>query len=173
MMEPKRFTALCVLLAVATGCGLCKHIQTEVNIKDSTVVNYRDSTVVKIKDSTVFVSLPAEESSAVLPDGFRSHVQTSIAESDAWVADGLLHHTIRNRSDYQLPVVVPVTTTATVIRQDSDHSSLAQRKVVKEVERKLTWWQRFRIGSFFWLLAIAIIGWRREILTLLKRMLTR
>ncbi|MBQ6029903.1 MAG: hypothetical protein IJL31_00175 [Oscillospiraceae bacterium] len=170
---PKQIAAICVLLAVATGCGLCKHIPTEVNIKDSTVVNYVDSTVISIKDSTVFVQLPAEESSAVLPDGYHSHVQTSIAESDAWVSDGLLHHTIRNRSDYQLPVVVPITTTATVIRQDSDHTGLTQRTVIKEVERKLTWWQRFRIGSFFWLLALAIIGWRRELMTLLTKILIR
>ncbi|MBQ6243187.1 MAG: hypothetical protein IJK55_00545 [Bacteroidales bacterium] len=172
-MMPKQIAAICVLLAVATGCGLCKHIPTEVNIKDSTVVNYVDSTVISIKDSTVFVQLPAEESSAVLPDGYHSHVQTSIAESDAWVSDGLLHHTIRNRSDYQLPVVVPITTTATVIRQDSDHTGLTQRTVIKEVERKLTWWQRFRIGSFFWLLALAIIGWRRELMTLLTKILIR
>ncbi|MBR3653266.1 MAG: hypothetical protein IKN60_04865 [Bacteroidales bacterium] len=172
-MTPKQIAAILVLLAVATGCGLCKHLPTEVNIKDSTVVNYLDSTVISIKDSTVFVQLPAEESSAVLPDGYHSHVQTSLAESDAWVSDGLLHHTIRNRSDYQLPVVVPITTTATVIRQDSDHTGLTQRTVIKEVERKLTWWQRFRIGSFFWLLALAIIGWRRELMTLLTKILIR
>ena len=172
-MTPKQIAAILVLLAVATGCGLCKHLPTEVNIKDSTVVNYLDSTVISIKDSTVFVQLPAEESSAVLPDGYHSHVQTSLAESDAWVSDGLLHHTIRNRSDYQLPVVVPITTTATVIRQDSNHTGLTQRTVIKEVERKLTWWQRFRIGSFFWLLALAIIGWRRELMTLLTKILIR
>lgn len=172
-MTPKQIAAILVLLAVATGCGLCKHLPTEVNIKDSTVVNYLDSTVISIKDSTVFVQLPAEESSAVLPDGYHSHVQTSLAESDAWVSDGLLHHTIRNRSDYQLPVVVPITTAATVIRQDSDHTGLTQRTVIKEVERKLTWWQRFRIGSFFWLLALAIIGWRRELMTLLTKILIR
>lgn len=172
-MTPKQIAAILVLLAVATGCGLCKHLPTEVNIKDSTVVNYFDSTVISIKDSTVFVQLPAEESSAVLPDGYHSHVQTSLAESDAWVSDGLLHHTIRNRSDYQLPVVVPITTTATVIRQDSNHTGLTQRTAIKEVERKLTWWQRFRIGSFFWLLALAIIGWRRELMTLLTKILIR
>lgn len=169
----KRIFALCAILASATGCGLGKHLPTETHTKDSTVVNYVDSTVISIKDSTVFIQLPAEESSAILPDGYHSHVRTSLAESDAWVEDGLLHHTIRNRSDYKLPVVVPITTTASVIRQDSDHSSLAQRTVIKEVERKLTWWQRFRIGSYFWLLALAVIGWRREIMTLLKKILTR
>ena len=40
--------------------------------------------------------------------------------------------------------------------------------VIREVERKLNWWQRFRLGAFFWLLALAVVGWRREIWSLLK-----
>lgn len=167
----KRIAALCAILVVATSCGLCKHLPTETHVKDSTVVNYKDSTIVSIKDSTVLVQIPAESSSAVLPDGFRSHVQTSIAESDAWVEDGLLHHTIRNRSENMLPAVVPVMTTARVIHSENDHTGLTDRVVTKEVEKPLTWWQRFRIGAFFWLLGLALIGWRREILWLLRKII--
>ena len=141
----------------------------ETHTRDSTVIRYVDSTIVSVRDSLVPVPIPAESSSAILPDGYHSHIETSIAESDAWVEDGLLHHTIRNRSEATLPAVVPITTTAQVIRADSSHEGLVNRTVVKEVEKKLTWWQRFRIGAFFWLLALAVIGWRREIWSLVRR----
>lgn len=159
------------LLALA-GCGAGKHLPTEVH-KDSTVVNYVDSTVVSIRDSVVLVTIPAESSSAAFPADYRSHVETSIAESDAWVEDGTLHHTIRNKSHEKLPAVVPVTTVARVIRDESHHDGLVQRTVVKEVEKKLTGWQRFRIGAFFWLLALAAVGWRRELWALVKTILPK
>nr|MCR5071217.1 hypothetical protein [Bacteroidales bacterium] len=91
--------------AICHACGPCKNIPTVI-VRDSTVVNYVDSTIVTIRDSVVLVPVPVESSSAVLPADFRSHVETSIAESDAWVEDGLLHHTIHNRSDQQLPAIV-------------------------------------------------------------------
>lgn len=166
-----RRIALLLLVLAATSCGLCKHVPTETHVKDSTVVHYVDSTIYSIKDSAIFVQIPAEESSAVLPDGFRSHVQTSLAESDAWVEEGLLHHTIRNRSDALLPAVVPVTTVAHVVLDSSDHNALAQRVITKEMERKLTWWQRFRLGAFWWLIAFALVGWRRELWALMKKLI--
>ncbi|MCR5841974.1 MAG: hypothetical protein K6G86_07845 [Bacteroidales bacterium] len=153
------------------SCATGHQLPVETHRKDSTVVNYLDSTVVSIRDSLILVPIPVESSSAVLPDGFRSHVETSIAESDAWLEDGLLHHTIRNRSESTLPALVPITTTAQVIRSDNDHTGLLERTIVKEVEKKLTWWQRFRLGAFFWLLGLALIGWRREILWLLRKII--
>lgn len=143
----------------------------EVNIRDSTVVHYVDSTIVSVKDSVVMVPVPMESSSAVLPADFRSHVETSIAESDAWVEDGHLHHNINNKHHEKLPAVVPIVTTAQVIRDESSHDGLKEKVTVKEVEKPLTWWQRFRFGAFYWLLMLAIIGWRRELLALLRKIL--
>ena len=168
MIRAAKYIALAICVALLASCAIQKpHVQ--VVTRDSTVVNYVDSTVVSIRDSLVLVPIPAESSSTVLPAGFRSHVETSIAESDAYVEDGLLHHTIRNKSNESLPAIVPVVTMAQVIRADSSHEGLVNRTVVKEVEKKLTWWQRFRIGAFFWLLALAVIGWRREIWSLVRR----
>jgi len=161
-------STLCVYLL--TSCAILRP-PVQVDIRDSTVVHYKDSTIVCIRDSIVLVPVPAESSSAVLPPDFHSHVETSIAESDAYVADGLLHHEIRNKSGAMLPAVVPVTTTAQVIRDESDHTGLTTRTITKEVERKLTWWQRFRIGAFWWLLAFALIGWRHELLAILRKIL--
>lgn len=158
--------SLCAI--ILASCAILRP-PVEVNIRDSTVVHYVDSTIVSVKDSVVMVPVPMESSSAVLPADFRSHVETSIAESDAWVEDGHLHHDIRNKHREKLPAVVPIVTTAQVIRDESSHDGLVNMTVVKEVEKKLTWWQRFRIGAFFWLLALAVIGWRREIWSLVRR----
>lgn len=153
---------------IMASCAILRP-PVEVNIRDSTVVHYVDSTIVSVRDSVVMVPVPMESSSAVLPADFRSHVETSIAESDAWVKDGHLHHNINNKHHEKLPAVVPIVTTAQVIRDESSHDGLVNMTVVKEVEKKLTWWQRFRIGAFFWLLALAVIGWRREIWSLVRR----
>ena len=153
---------------IMASCAILRP-PVEVNIRDSAVVHYVDSTIVSVRDSVVMVPVPMESSSAVLPADFRSHVETSIAESDAWVEDGHLHHNINNKHHEKLPAVVPIVTTAQVIRDESSHDGLVNMTVVKEVEKKLTWWQRFRIGAFFWLLALAVIGWRREIWSLVRR----
>ena len=44
-------------------------------------------------------------------------------------------------------------------------------EAVKEVkvEKPLNAWQRFRIGSFWWLLALAAVGWRKQILRLVRK----
>lgn len=53
-----------------------------------------------------------------------------------------------------------------VVRVDS--VAVETTKEVK-VERPLNAWKRFKIGAFWWLLAIAAVGWRRELLWLIKK----
>ena len=38
-----------------------------------------------------------------------------------------------------------------------------------EVERPLNAWKRFKIGGFWWLLALAAVGWRKELLWLIRK----
>ena len=44
-------------------------------------------------------------------------------------------------------------------------------EAVKEVkvEKPLNAWQRFKIGGFWWLLALAAVGWRKQILWLVRK----
>lgn len=62
--------------------------------------------------------------------------------------------------------------TDTVIVRDS---VAVERPVEVEVEKPLTGWQRFRIGAFWWLLALAagLAGWtfRKPIVKLIKTVL--
>ena len=38
-----------------------------------------------------------------------------------------------------------------------------------QVEKPLNAWTRFKIGAFFWLLAIAAVGWRKQIASIIGR----
>lgn len=159
------FMALWLLSA---SCAPCRQLPEAVRYRDSTVVRYVDSTVVNVRDSVVLVSIPVESSMAVVPRDYSSHLETSVAESDVWVDDGgFLHHNIRNKPE-KLPVVVPIYDKARTITSMSGHDGELLRTVEVPVPAELTWWQRFRIKSFWWLILIALVGWRRELLALLK-----
>lgn len=53
-----------------------------------------------------------------------------------------------------------------IVQRDS--VAVDREKEVK-VERPLNAWQRFRIGAFWWLLGLAAVGWRKELLWLIKK----
>jgi hypothetical protein len=64
---------------------------------------------------TVPVTLPQESSITQTLDTV-SHIETSVAESDAWITPGgVLHHTLKNKPS--LPVVIPHDTV--YLRHDS------------------------------------------------------
>jgi len=53
-----------------------------------------------------------------------------------------------------------------IVRVDS--VAVERVKEVK-VEKPLNAWKRFKIGGFWWLLALAAVGWRKQILWLIKK----
>ena len=53
-----------------------------------------------------------------------------------------------------------------IVKHDS--LTVETTKEVK-VERPLNAWKRFKIGGFWWLLALAAVGWRKQILWLIKK----
>ena len=96
-----------------------------------------------------------------------SHLENEWAKSDAELTDGFLWHTLETKGH---TVYVPVTTMVrdTVIVEKESQTIT----VVEEVEKPLTWWQRFRINAFFWLL-LAVLScflwiFRKPFLSVLK-----
>ena len=53
-----------------------------------------------------------------------------------------------------------------IVKHDS--LTVETTKEVK-VERPLNAWKRFKIGAFWWLLALAAVGWRKELLWLIRK----
>ena len=116
---------------ILLGCCPCKHLQSIQ--RDTVAVIIRDS--VYLHDTTILWSPPDESSQAIADTS--SHLETSLAESDAAIINGRLIHSIRNRSES----IVPINVTIPYRVHSESRESLSERTVVKEVPRELTWWQ--------------------------------
>ena len=102
--------------------------------KDSVV--FRDRVV--YKDTTLYVPVPQESDRLLLSTSDTSRLQTSLAESEAFVLDGKLHHTLRNRSE-----MLQTINLSTPFRlQQTEHYLQKEKTVTVEVERELTAWQK-------------------------------
>lgn len=144
-MSSRGRIALAVLVLIGCiGCCSTRHLATATT--DSTRVEVRER-IVRVRD-TVWMRLPAERVEVSTPDT-TSTVETSLATSTATVSGGVLTHSIENKQTaIRKPTEVRVEVRDTVIYRDR-----AVTEIV-EVERELTWWQRFRLDGFWVLLAV-------------------
>lgn len=138
-MKGPKIYILILALWVFGACAPAR-LTTETQ-RDSTIVVIRDS--VFLRDTIIQVAIPAEADKAILPDTDTSRLQTSLAESEAFVKAGRLHHTLRNRSETLQHVRVQYVDRA----HTEKTASLAQRHTIEtvEVERPITPWQRLRL----------------------------
>ena len=90
------------------------------------------------RDTVIHVPVPAESDKAVLQDTDTSFLRTSLAESEAFVREGKLHHSLRNRSEQLRPINLKL---PEKILQ-TDNFLMKQQTVTVEVERELTRWQK-------------------------------
>lgn len=76
------------------GCCASKHA-IEVPVKEIVKIEYRDS-LIHVKD-TIYIQPPVEEKSNKTKED-SSHLETSMAKSDAWIdVEGNLNHTLENK----------------------------------------------------------------------------
>lgn len=141
---------LCSLLVVS--CGPYK-VVTE-SQRDSVTVHVIDSVI--LRDTVVMVEVPQESDKAQIADTDTSYLQTSLAESWAYVDDGQLHHFLKNKYEMLLPVKVQYIDRAHIEKSEQ----LAWKHMVEtiEVEKELSKWQNF-IMAFGYGLLIAAAGW--------------
>ena len=147
-----RRSILLLAIMVCVACGPTK-VVTEFQ-RDSVIVHVRDS--VFVRDTIVKVEIPAESGANILPDTDTSFLATSLAESRAFIENGRLHHTLRNKSEMLLPVKVQYIDRARVESKDS----IGWRTIVEtiEVEKELSRWQNF-IMSLGYAFLIAGLAW--------------
>lgn len=153
-----RRIAFIALMFLAASCGVCKKPQCPAQ-KDSVRIEYRD----RIAHDTATVEVTREVEKIVTRDT-ASHLENSWAKSDAMVSEGFLHHSLESKPRYiKVPVEVIVTDTIEI-----SHSATI---IEREVEKPLSWWQKARIGAFWWLLGglLAALLWifRKQIIKLL------
>lgn len=143
---------LALLAILLTSCAAPRVAQDYQ--RDSVVRIVRDS--VTLRDTVVLVQVPEGSDRAVLPETDTSRLSTSVAESEAYVSNGKLHHRLWNRSDIMLPVRIQYTDRARV----EQTSQIANYKIVEtvEVEKPLNWWQKF-VMTLGYLVIAVVITW--------------
>ena len=148
--------ALIALLVLAASCAVQKPQAPTVIVRDSVV--FRD----RLVTDTAFVEIPTIIEKNITRDT-ASHLENTYAKSDAVVYGGFLAHSLETKPQtIKAPVTVTVHDTL-IVQKEAE----IQTQTV-EVEKSLSWWQRLRIGAFWWLLALALVGWRREIIAGVK-----
>lgn len=170
-----KVATLIITIVLLASCGICRHCPCKgsVSVRDSVAIHWKDSVRIKdslvVRDSVFAVPLPTESSSSVIPTILPSHLETSIAESDAFVDSLGLHHTLKNK-DGSLEAHVPVTEHHHYEEHYQQKNSTATHSEIKpiEVEKELTWWQTFRIKAFWWLILALVVTNIKSILKLLK-----
>lgn len=141
------------LIAVAVACA-CTGCRTT---RITTVDKERDSTRVEIVEriryvvDTVEVAVPYYHEERETRDTI-SFLENPFALSTAAIADGVLSHSLQT-----IPRTWRVAFQKPIIRRDSIVYRNYYRDVKVEVERQLTWFQRFQINGFWGMLAVIIL----------------
>lgn len=146
--------SLCTMSTIPS-CGICKHHCPPAQ-KDSVRIEYRD----RIIHDTTTLEIPKIVEKVVSRDT-ASHLENPYAMSDAAYTDGFLSHSLES-----IPQIIKVPYTVEV--HDTTVVEVASQVIEKEVEKPLKWHERFKISAFWWLVAGLLVGFRREILKLIK-----
>ena len=145
------------LFATATLLSLvvsCAAPYEAVEVFDTELVHIKDS--IRFRDSLVLVPVPEGTDKAKLQDTDTSFLKTSVAESEAFVKDGVLHHSLRNRSEAVIPIRITIPER---IRTEEKGLTRYLKQVERvEVEKELSRWQRFLQG-LGWTALIAVVLW--------------
>ena len=136
-----------LLLLAASACSTVRQLPS---VTDSTKVEVR--VVEKIVRDTAFVELPViVEKVATLDTA--SVLENKYAKSEASVSGGVLTHSLATK-----PVREPVAVEyKEVVRDSVVYRDRIEMQTV-EVEKKLSWWQTFKMKAGGLFLLIALIG---------------
>lgn len=147
-----RKSLLTFAIVAMVSCGPARVVQDYQ--KDSVVTIIKDTTI--FRDSIIYVKVEAQKESAIIPDTDTSRLSTRYAESEAYVKNGQLHHSLRNRSE----ALIPIETKIPITIHFESKSSISDKRAVEvvEVEKQLSKWQRF-IQALGYGLLIAVILW--------------
>lgn len=168
----KYLLPICLIPIVVGFCWSCSP-----KIVEKIVTEVRDTTIVEIHErlvhDTVKVEIPVIIENNVTPAD-SSHLENEYAVSDAYIKDGLLHHSLRTKGGtIEVPVDIPVADTTTTHNHYENHEDIHEK--IKEVEKPLSRWKSFKLGAFWWLILsiFGLLGWifKKPLLNLLKTLL--
>lgn len=136
------FVVILIILVIgissATSCSprIIEHVTTQIEYRDRIVTDTATVEIEKIVEKNVTLDT-------------LSKLENKYAKSEAMVSQGLLHHSLESKPQIiKVPVEVHVTDTLW------KESEVIEKEV--KVEKELTWWQKFRLDAFWWLLATVV-----------------
>ena len=121
--------------------------------RDSVIVHIKDSLV--MRDSLVMVPVPSGSATSILPDTDTSRLETDVAVSEAYVKDGNLFHSLRNK-DALMPVRIVIP--ERIYTMEKEKALVCKEVETVEVEKQLSKWQNF-IMSLGYVVLIAVVIW--------------
>ena len=140
---------ICLILAfygLISGCSSPRYIPASSNIR----IIAKDSLIVRTE--LISVAIPLESHTIVTPTK-KSHLETSVAESDAEIDSlGLLHHTLVNKKDSLKSKIQYVDK---IVYRDS----IEIKEVPFEVEKPVPYIPKFYQFTFilFWIFVLFVI----------------
>lgn len=140
-----------VLILVLFGCSTCKHC-TSTPLVDTLIIEKTDTII--LRDTTLMYQPQDSTASNVVADTEKSHLETDLATSDAWVENGQLHHNLSNKQDL-IPINVSIPTYV------SREEKYLTRTIIKKVN-ELTQLQGFWItlGKIFAILLAVFVAYK-------------
>ena len=144
--------SILLLAIMVSGCGPAK-VVTEIQ-RDSVIVHVRAS--VYLRDTVIRWQIPAESGANTLQSSDTSYLQTNLAESRAFIENGRLRHTLRNKSE----AIIPIKVSIPVSLRTEERGLTRYERIVEtiEVEKELSRWQSF-IMSLGYAVLIAGLAW--------------
>ena len=143
---------LILLSIIALTLGACHRRFYPSSVKDSVKIETRYEYIETLKDTTIYVEVPKEVEKIVTQDTI-SHLENSIAYSDATVSGGLLYHSLVNKN-VSLPATIQVKEVEVI--RDSIVFQDRVETFIHEVNY-LTWWQKLWCTLGKWLTGIGLL----------------
>lgn len=159
------FLAALAALPLLAGCGICGKVASTTESQRETIKIVEHSTLVPVITD---VSIPELAMQRTTRDT-SSFLENRYAESRARInPDGSLYHDLKTK-----PQTIRDTQQVKIVYRDT--STVKERKVekevVKEVEKPLNGWQKFRLNGFWVLLGLTAIAYRKYIFALVKKII--
>lgn len=158
MLRLSNIVCAVIIISVLFSCGTPKVIY-----RTETKTEYRD----RIIHDTAKVEIPVIKEKNVTRDT-ASLLENDYAKSEAAVRDGLLYHSLETKPQViYVPVEVHVTDTMVVEKE------IGEREIIIEKEKKMSWYDRLRLSSFWWLLSCLVFAlafiFRKQIFRIITR----
>lgn len=175
----KAYNSLLFILALAlSACHTSRNTlpPAPVIITNTDSVRTEYIETLRIDTLIITVSVPAESALQTVNDS-TSHVETSIAESDAWInPDGSLGHSIKNKpTGLKSEVYVPTTMIENNKETVTNKETPVQVPYPVEIEREFTLMEQIKLAAFWYLVGAVIVSigfiFRKPLFTALRKII--